>query len=196
MPPCPPPTICAHSNVSKPDSTGCCHAGRGLLYSGFTCVNQNHHRPHVLRLLLEHAPEIARQKNWRGYLLLHQAMRAKVHVDGFELVLYAYPNAIVEKCVHGSTPLHLTCQYRASVETMELLVLSRHSGAASISGGPDGNLPIHVAIKNLDEHVIILALLDSFPGAAPAQACNHEAAASSHSMSTRRFFVRANKATG
>jgi hypothetical protein len=102
-----------------------------------------------LRLLLEHAPENARQKNWRGYvyLLLHQAMRAKVHVDGFELVLYAYPNAIFEKCVHGSTPLHVTCQYRGSVETLELLALPRHSGAASISGGPDGNLPIHVAIK-------------------------------------------------
>jgi hypothetical protein len=85
-------------------------------------------------------------------------MRAKVHVDGFELVLYAYPNAIFEKCVHGSTPLHLTCQYRGSVETLELLVLPRHSCAASISGGPDGNLPIHVAIKNLDEHVIYLTL--------------------------------------
>ncbi len=73
---------------------------------------------------------------------------SKAPVDGIRLVLDANPNAIFEKCVHGSTPV--TVDLSAPLVDRNfgtIRVLSGHSGAASISGGPEGNLPIHLALE-------------------------------------------------
>ena len=107
-------------------------------------VAQNHPRPDVLRVLLEHEPEIAKFKNDDGFLLLHSAIHSKASVEAIELILDANPQCAFERWSE-LTPLHLACESAESAETVELL-LSRYPGTASISGGPGANLPVHVAL--------------------------------------------------
>ena len=63
----------------------------GVEYYKLAVSRAKRPRPDVLRLLLEHEPEIAKHKDDQGYLLLHRAIRAKASVEVIRLILDANP---------------------------------------------------------------------------------------------------------
>ncbi len=65
-----PPTICAHSSISKPDSRGSCHADRRLLYSGWPlhALTKRSSSPCTcFASATRTCTSDCKTKNWRGY---------------------------------------------------------------------------------------------------------------------------------
>ncbi|KDO23294.1 hypothetical protein SPRG_11609 [Saprolegnia parasitica CBS 223.65] len=74
----------------------------------------------VQKRLALHGPEIARERDDRGRLLLHGASRAPIEV--FDSILRANPQAVRAKTRSGLLPLHMAVRQHASPRRLQRLI--------------------------------------------------------------------------
>lgn len=69
-------------------------------------VEKRNASPFIIDRLLSMAPNVARVKDSRGCLPLHNAARHE-NVDVVNFIVNAYPGALVERNNHGKTPIDI-----------------------------------------------------------------------------------------
>jgi hypothetical protein len=110
----------------------------------------------MLRLLLEHEPEIARFNDWRG-VLLHEAIRREVSFDTIALLIDVYPKGVFEADARGLLPLHVACKRDISIHTFNLLLSLNPDAAKSSPQGWPGWLSLHQCLSKGKPTDFILA---------------------------------------
>ena len=93
-------------------------------------------------------------------------------------VFEAWPGAIMEKTVHGDTPLHVAIKHNAPGTILHTL-LDAWRGAAEVKDC-NGFTPLHSAMGSQIPQAVMLALFEAWPNAA------REITASKRTRSPRR----------
>jgi len=112
-------------------------------------VEKRNASPFIINRILSMAPNVARVKDSRGCLPLHNAARYE-NVDVVNLIFNAYPGALVERNNHGKTPIDIL--KLDGIFHLPLMELSYH---ALGKHGYENNTPSLQKLSNRLREVII-----------------------------------------
>lgn len=117
---------------------------------------------HLVRLRIISHPNDVRYKTSHQATVLHQACLYRTSLDMIELLLNAYPDAIIAQDSEGWTPLHVALLYGANEELCLLLI---RRGGVTKDGRYIGS-PLHLACRHGASAPILQALLNANPAMA------------------------------
>jgi ankyrin repeat protein len=155
----------------------------------------------LLKFLVQGNPDAALVKTLNGETALHlmcQQNLSEDHLPALQIILQAYPNAVMERDHRRSyTPLHSLCQAgsRTSLEVVKRL-FAANPHVAEIADS-EHYLPIHHACENGCDASLVQVILDAYPLAANSMTRRQDSALSlactcNKSVETVKILIQAN----
>lgn len=114
-----------------------------------------------IRLVLQQEPQLCREKDEEGWLLLHYACANHASLEIVQFLLEEYPEGANEETQNGVLALHIASANKASLETVEALLTVNPEGINQRSH--DGVLPIHYAAACKADASVVQCLVEANP---------------------------------
>ena len=100
----------------------------------------------LLTDLINCYPQALEERDNRGWLPVHHALRHNAPLEIIRLLVDRYPGGLQGADVQGSTLLHLVCRYGSSEAVLKYLV--EQGDEITFSPDNDGRTPLHVACRH------------------------------------------------